>query len=70
MDIKPNGIYNLFDKLQNGYPVLLYQNGISQSGKSFTLFGENGIPGIIQYGLSNLKNVKSIKLKYLFEQYV
>ena len=29
MDIKPNGIYNLFDKLQNGYPALLYQNGIS-----------------------------------------
>jgi hypothetical protein len=66
----PNGFYNAFNKLQTGYSVFLYGNGISGSGTSYTLFGEKGIPGIVQYGLANLQNVSSIKLKNLFEQYV
>ena len=66
----PNGFYNAFDKLQMGYSIVLFGTGISGSGTSYTLFGEKGIPGIVQYGLANLKNVSCIKLKHLFEQYV
>jgi len=66
----PNGLYNAFNKLQTGYSLFLYGNGISGSGTSYTFFGENGTPGIVQYGLANLENVSNIKLKHLFEQYV
>ena len=66
----PNGVYNAFNKLQLGYSIILYGKGISGSGTSYTLFGEKGIPGIVQYGLANLENVSHIKIKYLFEQYV
>ena len=66
----PNGLYNAFNKLQMGYSLFLYGNGISGSGTSYTFFGENGTPGIVQYGLANLENVSNIKLKHLFEQYV
>lgn len=34
------------------------------------LLGESNSPGLIHYGLSNLKDVKNIKVKYLFEQYI
>jgi hypothetical protein len=69
-DIVPNGLYNAFNKLQMGYSIVLYGKGVSGSGTSYTFFGENGTPGILQYGLANLENVSNIKLKYLFEQYV
>ena len=69
-DTVPNGLYNAFNKLQMGYSIVLYGKGVSGSGTSYTFFGENGTPGILQYGLANLENVSNIKLKYLFEQYV
>ena len=37
---------------------------------TFTLIGQNNIPGILHYGLANLRNIKTVKLKYLFEQYI
>lgn len=70
LNVVPNGLYNAFNKLQMGYSLFLYGKGISCAGTSYTFFGENDTPGIVQYGLANLKNVSNIKLKYLFEQYV
>ena len=37
---------------------------------TFTLLGQNGAPGLMHYGLANLKGVKSIRVKNIFEQYI
>jgi hypothetical protein len=37
---------------------------------TFSLLGQNGMPGILHFGLANLQGVQQIKLKYLFEQYI
>jgi hypothetical protein len=37
---------------------------------TFTLLGQNGAPGLMHYGLANLKGVKSIRIKNVFEQYI
>jgi hypothetical protein len=63
------GLYSAFKQVQDGYSIVLFGYGLSGSGKTFTLLGTKGVPGILHYGLANLENVKSIKLKYLFEQY-
>ena len=62
------GLYNTFKQVEQGYSIVIFGYGISGSGKSFTLLGSRGNPGILHYGLSNLKNVTNIRLKYLFEQ--
>lgn len=63
------GLYNVFRQVEDGYSIVLFGYGLSGAGKSFTLLGTKGVPGIIHYGLANLRGVKTIKLKYLFEQY-
>lgn len=63
------GLYNVFRQVEDGYSIVIFGYGLSGSGKSFTLLGTKGVPGIIHYGLVNLQGVKNIKLKYLFEQY-
>lgn len=63
------GLYSSFKQVENGYSIVLFGYGISGSGKTMTLLGSKGIPGVLHYGLDNLENVSNIKLKYLFEQY-
>lgn len=64
------GLFNVFRQVEDGYSIVIFGYGNSGSGKSYTLLGTKGVPGIIHYGLANLQGVKNIKLKYLFEQYV
>jgi kinesin family protein C1 len=63
------GLYSVFNQIQDGYSVVLFGYGLSGSGKTLTLLGSKGTPGLLHYGLSNLQNVSKIKIKYLFEQY-
>jgi hypothetical protein len=63
------GIYSTFKQVEDGYSIVIFGYGASGSGKTFTLLGTKGIPGILHYGLANLEGVTNIKLKYLFEQY-
>ena len=63
------GLYSVFKQAEDGYSIVLFGYGSSGSGKTFTLLGSQSTPGLIHYGFSNLQGVKSIKLKYLFEQY-
>ena len=63
------GLYSSFKQVENGYSIVLFGYGISGSGKTRTLLGSKGVPGVLHYGLDNLENVSTIKLKYLFEQY-
>lgn len=63
------GLYSSFSQVEDGYSIVLFGYGISGSGKTRTLLGNKGIPGLLHYGLDNLRNVSNIKLKYLFEQY-
>jgi DNA repair exonuclease SbcCD ATPase subunit len=63
------GLYSTFKQVQDGYSIVIFGYGLSGSGKSHTLLGSKGSPGILHYGLANLENVKNIKLKNLFEQY-
>ena len=65
-----SGLFNTFKQIEDGYSIVLFSYGDSGSGKSMSLLGQNDIPGIIHYGLANLKDVQQIKLKYLFEQYI
>jgi chromosome segregation ATPase len=63
------GLYSTFKQVQDGYSIVIFGYGLSGSGKSYTLLGSKGNPGILHYGLANLQDVKNIRLKYLFEQY-
>lgn len=63
------GLYSAFKQVEDGYSIVLFGYGASGSGKTFTLLGSEGIPGVLHYGLANLSGVQTIKLKYLFEQY-
>lgn len=64
------GLYNVFKQVESGYNIVLFGYGLSGTGKTFTLIGGRGIPGLLHYGLANLKDVDKIKVKYVFEQYV
>lgn len=65
-----SGLFNSFKQVEDGYSIVVFGYGQSGSAKTRTLLGEKGVPGIIHYGLANLKNVKKIKVKYIFEQYI
>jgi hypothetical protein len=64
------GMYNVFKQVEDGYSVVIFGYGSSGSGKTFTLLGNESVPGLLHYGLTNLRNVQNIKLKYIFEQYI
>ena len=64
------GLYSTFAQVEDGYSIVLFGYGNSGSGKTYTLLGQDSSPGLLHFGLSNLKNVQQIKLKYLFEQYI
>jgi chromosome segregation ATPase len=66
------GLANVFGQLESGYTVILFGYGLSGSGKTYTLFGDSKTktPGIVQIGLSKLKdNAKSTRLEMVFELY-
>lgn len=64
------GLWSTFKQVEDGYSIVLFGYGASGAGKTMTLLGNRGTPGLIHYGLANLEGVQQIKLKYLFEQYV
>lgn len=64
------GLYNIFKQIEDGYSIVLFGYGLSGSGKTTSLIGNRGIPGLLHYGLANLNEVSNIKVKYLFEQYI
>jgi len=64
------GLYSVFKQVEDGYSIVVLGYGLSGSGKTYTILGTNNTPGLLHYGLANLKNTQSIKLKYLFEQYI
>jgi hypothetical protein len=64
------GLYSTFKQVEDGYSIVLFGYGLSGSGKTRLLVGESNVPGLIHYGLANLKDVANIKVKYLFEQYI
>lgn len=68
-DISPIGLYNSFKQAEEGYSIVLMNYGVTGAGKSFTLFGENGTYGLLQYGFSNL-DISNIRVRNIFEQYV
>lgn len=64
------GLYSTFKQVEDGYSIVLFGYGGSGSGKTRLLIGEQGIPGLIHYGLANLQDVENIKIKNIFEQYI
>ena len=69
IQVNKTGFYNLFKQLESGYSLVIMGYGNSGSGKTHTLLGSDNIPGLFQYGLSNLSNVENIRVQYIFEQY-
>jgi predicted nucleic acid-binding Zn-ribbon protein len=63
-------LYNTFKQVQDGYSIVFFGYGVSGSGKTRVLLGDQNTPGIIHYGLSNLPNIKKISVKNIFEQYI
>jgi len=64
-----NGLYNTIKQIESGYSVVLFGYGLSGSGKTYTLLGNNTVPGLIHYTLSNLNNVTNISIQNAFELY-
>lgn len=64
------GLFSTFKQVEDGYSIVLFGYGLSGSGKTFSLIGDKGIPGLLHYGLANLRGVSKIRVKYLFEQYI
>lgn len=63
------GLWSTIRQVEDGYSVVIFGYGASGSGKTMTLLGNGKIPGLIHFARSNLRGVKSFKLKYMFEQY-
>jgi DNA repair exonuclease SbcCD ATPase subunit len=63
------GLYSVFKQAEDGYSIVVFGYGLSGSGKTISLIGNETMPGLMHYGFANLQGVKNIKLKYLFEQY-
>jgi hypothetical protein len=64
------GLYSTFKQVEDGYSIVLFGYGLSGSGKTYSLIGDKGVPGLLHYGLANLTGVSKIRVKYLFEQYI
>jgi len=69
-DIDNRSVYNAFKQVESGYSIVLFGYGLSGSGKTYTLLGDQGKPGLIHYGLANLENVQNIAIQNIFELYV
>jgi hypothetical protein len=71
-DTTSPGLYGAFKQVEDGYSIVLFGYGLSGSGKTYTLIGEQSknVPGLLHYGLANLQGVSTIRVKYIFEQYI
>lgn len=75
--IKLNGLFKSFEQAANGYSIILFGYGLSGSGKTYTLLGEQDEKntnlyhnGNIIYGLEYLSQQGcTIELAQVFEQY-
>lgn len=56
------------NSLENLEGTILYTFGASGTGKSYTLFGAKGVPGVVQSAIQSLSNVSKISIK-IFEIY-
>jgi hypothetical protein len=66
---RPWGLYHSFKQLESGYSIVMSGYGQSGSGKTYNLIGSPDDPGVVLYGLNNLKNVDDIEIMYVFELY-
>jgi hypothetical protein len=66
------GLYNTFKQVESGYSIVLFGYGVSGSGKSYSLLGDQSTnaPGLIHYGLANLNGINNISIDNIFELYV
>lgn len=64
------GLHSSFKQVEDGYSIVIFGYGSSGCGKTRLLMGEQGIPGLMHYGLANLQGVKNIRIKNIFEQYI
>lgn len=71
-EAKVQGVHSVFSQIADGYTVVLFGYGLSGSGKSYTLFGKSGdpsTPGIVQIGLSQMRNLQYLMVAGIFELY-
>lgn len=73
MDVNSShpGLFSTINQIKEGYSIVLFGYGLSGSGKTFTLLGDekNNIKGILHYALEKL-GAKTIKIKNIFEEYI
>ena len=57
--------------MEDGYSIVLFGYGLSGSGKTYTLIGDQqkNVPGLLHYGLANLEGVQKMEVAYIFEMY-
>ena len=65
------GLYSTFKQVEDGYSIVLFGYGLSGSGKTYTLIGDQqkNVPGLLHYGLANLEGVQKMEVAYIFEMY-
>ena len=69
--LKDDEVKDIINLLEQGISTLLFSYGISGSGKSYTLFGNDKTDGVVQYIIKTLKskgfkiNIDSIKEEYV-----
>ena len=69
--LKDVEVINIIDLLKTGVSILLFSYGISGSGKSYTLFGNDKTVGVVQYIINTLDskgfkiNIDSIEEEYV-----
>lgn len=54
-----------FDQLADGYSNILFGYGFSGSGKTYSLFGDGSVDGIVQLGTKYLKDKKGCEAKLI-----
>jgi len=60
---------SLFDQLKNGYSIVLFGYGVSGSGKTYTLLGEDGLLKQVLYSKPYSDDVRSVTIIRAFELY-
>lgn len=71
-DVYNDGIKELFDRIRTNWNnLILFSFGTSGSGKTYTLFGNDSVEGVINRGLRDLQEKScTIDLVTVFELYV
>lgn len=63
------GLYNSLVQVTSGYSIVIFGYGLSGSGKTYTLLGDQkkNEPGLIHLALANLPGQNKVTLKYVNE---